>query len=212
MIAERGLAIDHSTIARWVLYYSLILNRLWLQSDPGSATADIPDGQSDESDHMPKTLFHLLLFKHEAPAPSLAEMPKTVFLRARAQKNIASSSGVLCLRCPVLAAWRATAPSLLDPLVFDLCHPGWRPPSTLRASSRETFQAQDRFSQLFTFQTHLRQNLANIHLFPELTTPADWFLEARVCSVFTQWTVIAVLGSWLVTCGMCMRGAGQLEE
>jgi transposase, IS6 family len=27
MMAERGLAIDHSTIARWVLYYAPILNR-----------------------------------------------------------------------------------------------------------------------------------------------------------------------------------------
>src|SRR6202007_2139761 len=27
MMAERGLAVDHSTIARWVLYYSPILSR-----------------------------------------------------------------------------------------------------------------------------------------------------------------------------------------
>jgi transposase-like protein len=27
MMAERGLALDHSTIARWVLYYAPILNR-----------------------------------------------------------------------------------------------------------------------------------------------------------------------------------------
>ena len=27
MMTERGLALDHSTIARWVLYYASILNR-----------------------------------------------------------------------------------------------------------------------------------------------------------------------------------------
>jgi hypothetical protein len=76
----------------------------------------------------------------------------------------------LCHCDPVFAAWRATGSSLLYRLVVDLCQPRRRTPSAFCSSGRETFEAQDRFSQLLTFQAEFRQDFVDIHHSSGLTT------------------------------------------
>ena len=92
------------------------------------------------------------------------------------------------LRRELAAGW-APAPRLCDCLVFQVCHPGWRSPSTSFPSRRETFERQDGFFQVFVFLAQFSQNIGNIQLSSNQAIQLASIEDSRLL-LFTYWTVV----------------------